>query len=592
MEASATTTKKSKGYDEQLPISAANTGNTFKEIADSEVEFYASEEFSQYLKASSPSACLDELEKSNYSSVSSMSSNNTSMSTSFKQLNNSGDTRNLSKSSSLRKFPGPAGLLPQLNHSILGSETREPDKSIACEIQNIPSVSSQSQPNPVSGNTWQEATRVLQVRPGDESCPLGRYTLAWVRQMAVARRLPQHRVPFLLVGLKFLDTGTKDPSVTLQDPSGDMRGILHHELWAEYSIQLLPGSVLALRQVGVMSTGPFARHQCLNITANNVITIFTPANSQGSTQMINVTSVPRDQLLREVTAPISVPALSSELPRKSMFPVVRSEKSLNLPRTPLTSRSPSVMSQSSVSSFNNPPICSIPKSSKQDQNTRLMAAVKTHSSSVTHASSAASKVKDQLLIPASTSARPDLTPKFIPKSNNSTIFTLKAPPSSSVNASKATIPTTQSQVQSRTFTPKRPMGSQVIMTENSKQVPSKSSSVQSLGCSGGSNGKLNMVPFIHKSLPTQQASCAAGVGQHRVGCFTPKTSQSACEIPIASTTLVNTFANKESRGNTQLPLLNPASSMTRHSSNTTATVDTEVNSLLEGLDADALFGDF
>lgn len=56
---------------------------------------------------------------------------------------------------------------------------------------------------------------------------------------------------------------------------GEVHGTLHREVWEQYGGQLLPGSVLVLRQVGVLSTGITARRHYLNVTCNNIISIYS-----------------------------------------------------------------------------------------------------------------------------------------------------------------------------------------------------------------------------------------------------------------------------------------------------------------------------
>lgn len=56
---------------------------------------------------------------------------------------------------------------------------------------------------------------------------------------------------------------------------GEVHGTLHREVWEQYGGQLQPGSVLVLRQVGVLSTGITARRHYLNVTCNNIINIYS-----------------------------------------------------------------------------------------------------------------------------------------------------------------------------------------------------------------------------------------------------------------------------------------------------------------------------
>lgn len=63
---------------------------------------------------------------------------------------------------------------------------------------------------------------------------------------------------------------------------GEVHGTLHREVWEQYGGQLQPGSVLVLRQVGVLSTGITARRHYLNVTCNNIINIYSNVLSDKS----------------------------------------------------------------------------------------------------------------------------------------------------------------------------------------------------------------------------------------------------------------------------------------------------------------------
>lgn len=59
-----------------------------------------------------------------------------------------------------------------------------------------------------------------------------------------------------------------------------MHGMLHREVWEKFNSEMTPGSVLVLKNVGVISAGATSRRHVLNITTNNLTAIYS--NRQGN----------------------------------------------------------------------------------------------------------------------------------------------------------------------------------------------------------------------------------------------------------------------------------------------------------------------
>jgi len=116
---------------------------------------------------------------------------------------------------------------------------------------------------------------------------------------------------------------------------------LHREVWEQYGGQLQPGSVLVLRQVGVLSTGITARRHYLNVTCNNIINIYSNISQNEATgehssevRTTRVQKMTHSELLKCVSdwqAYHSDPETSLVCrPVKSMFSTVGSSANLSI----------------------------------------------------------------------------------------------------------------------------------------------------------------------------------------------------------------------------------------------------------------------
>jgi hypothetical protein len=86
----------------------------YKDVAAREAEFYASDDFSQYQEVPCPRSSSNVPKGIQESPYNPVSLNETSKSSSNDKCSTPQEATKSSKSSSTRKFPGPAGLLPKL----------------------------------------------------------------------------------------------------------------------------------------------------------------------------------------------------------------------------------------------------------------------------------------------------------------------------------------------------------------------------------------------------------------------------------------------------------------------------------------------
>ncbi|XP_076448677.1 uncharacterized protein LOC143285299 [Babylonia areolata] len=186
-----------------------------------------------------------------------------------------------SRRRSLRKFPGPAGILPPAKPSELASLAK---KSPGTSPEIVPENSHRKPEEEVSGSqtggelfggaAWRSLTADLE--PGADSV-LTKFSVRAMLHKASRRLLPKGKVPLMVGVLESIDSQGTDASVVLRDATGQMQGTLHREALKDFSLDLQTGAALVLRQVSVIS--PSSRTHYLNITAGNIVAIY-PADAQ------------------------------------------------------------------------------------------------------------------------------------------------------------------------------------------------------------------------------------------------------------------------------------------------------------------------
>ncbi|XP_030364580.1 uncharacterized protein C17orf53 homolog isoform X4 [Strigops habroptila] len=184
-----------------------------------------------------------------------------------------------------RRFPGPAGILPQqhggkLLEEILISAPQTPSHGAMAKprTEGLPSSSLPSEEDFGKG-PWLAMKTELELDERDPGCFLRTYSVVMVLRKAALKQLPKNKVPSMAVMIKTLTRTNVDAGAVFRDPTGEMQGTVHRLLLEERQSELRPGSVLLLRQVGVFS--PSYRNHYLNVTPNNLLKIYPP-EAEGS----------------------------------------------------------------------------------------------------------------------------------------------------------------------------------------------------------------------------------------------------------------------------------------------------------------------
>ncbi|XP_019327471.1 PREDICTED: uncharacterized protein C17orf53 homolog [Aptenodytes forsteri] len=179
-----------------------------------------------------------------------------------------------------RRFPGPAGILPQqhagkLLEEILVSAPQTPAHGAVAKprTEGLPSSSPPTEEDFGKG-PWLAMKTELGLDERDPGCFLRTYSVVMVLRKAALKQLPKNKVPSMAVMIKTLTRTNVDAGAVFRDPTGEMQGTVHRLLLEERQSELRPGSVLLLKQVGVFS--PSHRNHYLNVTPNNLLKIYPP----------------------------------------------------------------------------------------------------------------------------------------------------------------------------------------------------------------------------------------------------------------------------------------------------------------------------
>ncbi|XP_072299045.1 uncharacterized protein hrob [Eucyclogobius newberryi] len=187
-----------------------------------------------------------------------------------------------------RRFPGPAGLLPQQ------PQGQSLDDIVVC-VSNTPAhgavarspsqcSSSQAEEEDFSGPAWTSMKSEMGLDERNPSCFLHTYSVVMVLRKAALKQLVRNKVPNMAVLLKNLLPTHTDAKAVFKDPTGEMQGTVHRRLLEDRAGELKAGAVLLLKQVGVFS--PSHRNHYLNVTPNNLLRVYSPDGAcMSSTQL-------------------------------------------------------------------------------------------------------------------------------------------------------------------------------------------------------------------------------------------------------------------------------------------------------------------
>ncbi|XP_076608945.1 homologous recombination OB-fold protein [Chaetodon auriga] len=208
-----------------------------------------------------------------------------------------------------RRFPGPAGLLPQQLQGqsldqIVVSVPLTPAHGVVARLPSQGS-SSQTEEDDFSGGAWTAMKAEMGLDDRNPSCFLHSYSVVMVLRKAALKQLTRNKVPNMAVLLKSIIHTHADAKAVFKDPTGEIQGTVHRRLLEDRAEELKVGAVLLLKQVGVFS--PSHRNHYLNVTPNNLLRIYAPDGvSLSSSQLpplilepMSPSPAPSSRVLRE-----------------------------------------------------------------------------------------------------------------------------------------------------------------------------------------------------------------------------------------------------------------------------------------------------
>lgn len=206
-----------------------------------------------------------------------------------------------------RRFPGPAGLLPEqplqdVVDKVVVSVPLIPAHGAVARLSSTQASSSQAEEDDFSGGAWAAMKAEMGLDERNPSCFLHSCSVVMVLRKAALKQLPKNKVPNMAVLLRSLVHTHADAKAVFKDPTGEIQGTLHRRLLVDREEELQVGAVLLLKQVGVFS--PSHRNHYLNVTANNLLRVYSPDG-------LSLSSTPLPPLVLE-------PMLPSPIPRRSV----------------------------------------------------------------------------------------------------------------------------------------------------------------------------------------------------------------------------------------------------------------------------------
>ncbi|XP_029364653.1 uncharacterized protein C17orf53 homolog [Echeneis naucrates] len=177
-----------------------------------------------------------------------------------------------------RRFPGPAGVLPQQPQGqrlddIVVPAPHTPAHSVMAR-QASQASSSQTEEDEFSSGAWAVMKAEMGLDERNPSCFLHSYSVVMVLRKAALKQLVKNKVPNMAVLLKSIIHTHNDAKAVFKDPTGEMQGTLHRRLLEDRAEELKVGAILLLKQVGVFS--PSHRNHYLNVTPNNLLRVYSP----------------------------------------------------------------------------------------------------------------------------------------------------------------------------------------------------------------------------------------------------------------------------------------------------------------------------
>ncbi|XP_030747443.1 uncharacterized protein LOC115875969 isoform X1 [Sitophilus oryzae] len=161
-----------------------------------------------------------------------------------------------------RKFPGPAGILPDETQS--NSDIDFSSQQTCLMFEEGP---------------WKDMSKDFKI--SNTLYLFDKFNIAWIKKEALANHFVNEKVPFLVAVLCSLEIseGQKQKlvNITLKDLTGSIQGTIHYSLYKTFEKLLTLGSVLVIIQFGVLScTCDKCDNHHITITSKNLSAIYGP----------------------------------------------------------------------------------------------------------------------------------------------------------------------------------------------------------------------------------------------------------------------------------------------------------------------------
>ncbi|XP_043505724.1 putative uncharacterized protein DDB_G0282133 [Polistes fuscatus] len=181
------------------------------------------------------------------------------------------------KTTLVRKFPGPAGLLPDFIDATLPISDLinvEDSKNESVQDQKDNSLAkycSQNTKNLFSEGAWQIMLNDL---PAEF---LKNYQIAEVKKIASANQHRSIKIPFLAGIIESIDYSHENPPIVLKDFTDQIEGTLHADIPAKYPGAFDKNVVILLQNVGLLCiSGTFIIHKYhILISPSNLLAIYS-----------------------------------------------------------------------------------------------------------------------------------------------------------------------------------------------------------------------------------------------------------------------------------------------------------------------------
>ncbi|XP_076256651.1 uncharacterized protein LOC143194006 isoform X2 [Rhynchophorus ferrugineus] len=179
------------------------------------------------------------------------------------------------KSTIKRRFPGPAGILPD-------------DEMEYCN--NVQCAQMLLQEGP-----WKEMSKDFKIN--NALYLYDKFNIAWIKKEAAANNFIKQKAPFLAAVLHSIEIADgqkqKCANVMLKDATGRIQGTIQYSLYKDYLSKLVVGSVLVIVNFGVLScTCEQCDNHHLTIVSKNLCVIYS------TNEKISIVKVDPDDILK------------------------------------------------------------------------------------------------------------------------------------------------------------------------------------------------------------------------------------------------------------------------------------------------------